>query len=72
MCLLDNLRHHLLHVCISMKGKGELHCGAVIISVVCNTVVCRVKECGEDLLVDVSEVLFRELAFFKLIKRPLR
>ena len=30
------------------------------------------KECGEDLLVDISEVLFREMAFFKLIKKPMR
>ena len=28
----------------------------------------RLKDCGEDLLVDVSEVLFNEIAFFRLIK----
>ena len=39
-----------------------------------NTFTCALstKECGEDLLVDVSEVLFREMAFFKLIKKPMR
>lgn len=26
------------------------------------------KECGEDLLIDVSEILFNELAFFKLMQ----
>ena len=26
------------------------------------------RECGEDLLVDMSEVLFNELAFFKLMQ----
>lgn len=28
----------------------------------------RMRECGEDLLVDMSEVLFNELAFFKLMQ----
>ena len=28
----------------------------------------RFRECGEDLLMDVSEVLFNELAFFKLME----
>ena len=28
----------------------------------------RLKECGEDLLVDISEVLFNELTFFRLLK----
>lgn len=26
------------------------------------------KDCGEDLLVEISEVLFNELAFFKLMQ----
>ena len=26
------------------------------------------RDCGEDLLVDMSEVLFNELAFFKLMQ----
>lgn len=26
------------------------------------------RECGEDLLVDMSEVLFNELAFFRLMQ----
>ena len=30
--------------------------------------VCRLKECGEALLVEVSEVLFNELAFFRLMQ----
>ena len=30
--------------------------------------VCRFRECGEDLLMDVSEALFNELAFFKLMQ----
>ena len=29
---------------------------------------CRMRECGEDLLVDMSEVLFNELAFFRLMQ----
>ena len=28
----------------------------------------RLKECGEDILIDVSEILFNELAFFKLMQ----
>ncbi|XP_077671701.1 pericentriolar material 1 protein isoform X9 [Eretmochelys imbricata] len=28
----------------------------------------KLKDCGEDLLVEISEVLFNELAFFKLMK----
>ena len=28
----------------------------------------RMRDCGEDLLVDMSEVLFNELAFFKLMQ----
>ncbi len=28
------------------------------------------KDCGEDLLVDISEVLFNEIAFYRLIKSP--
>ncbi|XP_056659442.1 pericentriolar material 1 protein isoform X44 [Monodelphis domestica] len=28
----------------------------------------KLKDCGEDLLVDISEVLFNELAFFKLMQ----
>ena len=28
----------------------------------------RMKDCGEDLLVDISEILFNELAFFKLMQ----
>ncbi len=26
------------------------------------------KDCGEDLLVDISEILFNELAFYKLMQ----
>lgn len=26
------------------------------------------RECGEDLLVDISEILFNELAFFRLMQ----
>ena len=26
------------------------------------------KECGEDILIDVSEILFNELAFFRLMQ----
>uniref|UniRef100_A0A8C7Z2R3 Pericentriolar material 1 n=1 Tax=Oryzias sinensis TaxID=183150 RepID=A0A8C7Z2R3_9TELE len=29
---------------------------------------CRLKDCGEDLLVEISEILFNELAFFKLMQ----
>lgn len=32
------------------------------------TILHRLKDCGEDLLVDVSEVLFNELAFFRLMQ----
>jgi len=28
----------------------------------------KIKECGEDILIDVSEILFNELAFFKLMQ----
>ena len=28
----------------------------------------RLKECGEDMLVDMSEILFNELAFFRLMQ----
>ena len=28
----------------------------------------KLKDCGEDLLVEISEVLFNELAFFKLMQ----
>lgn len=31
---------------------------------ICN----RMRQCGEDLLVDMSEALFNELAFFKLME----
>ena len=30
--------------------------------------VDRMSECGEDLLVDLSEILFNELAFFRLMQ----
>ena len=30
--------------------------------------MCRMSECGEDLLVDLSEILFNELAFFRLMQ----
>ena len=30
----------------------------------------KLKECGEDILIDVSEILFNELAFFKLMQDP--
>lgn len=30
---------------------------------------CTLKDCGEDLLVEISEVLFNELAFFKLMQK---
>ncbi len=26
------------------------------------------KECGEDILIDISEILFNELAFFRLMQ----
>ncbi|RVE76057.1 hypothetical protein OJAV_G00004850 [Oryzias javanicus] len=29
---------------------------------------CTLKDCGEDLLVEISEILFNELAFFKLMQ----
>ena len=32
------------------------------------TYVYRLKECGETMLVEMSEVLFNELAFFKLMQ----
>lgn len=28
----------------------------------------RMKDCGEDLLVEISEILFNELAFYKLMQ----
>ena len=28
----------------------------------------KLKECGEDILIDVSEILFNELSFFKLMQ----
>lgn len=28
----------------------------------------RMRECGEEVLVDISEILFNELAFFKLMQ----
>lgn len=28
----------------------------------------RMKDCGEDMLVDMSEILFNELAFFRLMQ----
>ena len=28
----------------------------------------RLKDCGEELLIDVSEVLFNEMAFLKLME----
>jgi len=30
--------------------------------------IYRMSECGENLLVDVSEILFNELAFFRLMQ----
>lgn len=32
------------------------------------TMFYRMRECGEDLLVDLSEVLFNELAFSRLMQ----
>lgn len=29
---------------------------------------CRMRECSEDLLVELSEILFNELAFFRLMQ----
>ena len=37
-------------------------------SLLCVHGVYRLKECGEALLVEVSEVLFNELAFFRLMQ----
>ena len=31
-------------------------------------VVCRVREVGEDVLLDMSEVLFNELAFLRIMR----
>ena len=31
-------------------------------------ILFRMRECGEDLLVDISEILFNELAFFRLMQ----
>jgi len=33
-----------------------------------DVVTGRMSECGEDLLVDLSEILFNELAFFRLMQ----
>jgi len=33
-----------------------------------HVVTGRMSECGEDLLVDLSEILFNELAFFRLMQ----
>jgi len=30
--------------------------------------VGRMRDCGEDMLVEISEILFNELAFFKLMQ----
>lgn len=35
---------------------------------ICLTFCDRILDCGEDLLVDLSEVLFNELAFFRLMQ----
>lgn len=48
-----------LHVCDCRVGGGR---PSLILG------GCRLKQCGEDLLMDVSEVLFNELAFFKMME----
>ena len=30
--------------------------------------MCRLRDCGEDLLVDLSEVLFNEVGFFRVLQ----
>ena len=34
----------------------------------CRFYCFRMRDCGEDLLVDLSEILFNELAFFRLMQ----
>ena len=41
----------------------------VVVPVLQLCFICsRMKDCGEDILVDMSEILFNELAFFRLMK----
>lgn len=53
-------------------SSTSIRCEFSVTSIVCSSMVCklcgRLKECGEALLVDVSEVLFNELAFFRLMQ----
>ncbi len=45
---------------VLIKAHHCYHC--------CYCTFPRYRECGEDLLMDISEVLFNELAFFKLMQ----
>jgi hypothetical protein len=36
--------------------------------IACFYIRSSMKDCGEDLLVDISEILFNELAFYKLMQ----
>ena len=44
-------------------------CDGVLVILDCDLVSdFRFRDCGEDLLLDISEVLFNELTFFKLME----
>ena len=38
------------------------------VSPLCVILFCRLRDCGENLLVDLSEVLFNELGFFRVLQ----
>ena len=58
------------NVCLVVRGIIRLtrRCGKEAVKKVLLIPLCRMKDCGEDMLVDMSEILFNELAFFRLMQ----
>ncbi|XP_034043599.1 pericentriolar material 1 protein isoform X2 [Thalassophryne amazonica] len=72
--LLTSLRRMVLTLTQQNEESKEFVCffhrqlGSILQEALNKFVGRTLKECGEDLLVEISEILFNELAFFKLMQ----
>jgi len=67
---LEMLEREICNIKVCFHGADSAADGDKLQSVGVCLCVClfRMSLCGEDLLVDLSEVLFNELAFFRLMQ----
>ena len=58
------------NVCLVVRGTIRLRrrCRKEAVTKMLLIPLSRMKDCGEDMLVDMSEILFNELAFFRLMQ----